>query len=146
MRLTSGYENRRARIEMLPLMDVVFLLLVFFIYAMISIKSHHGMPVVLPSTTGNEGVSSYPMVITLTKESKIMVGDEERSIDSAVRSALAETAAGSRRVFIRGDRNADLGIALELLSELRAAGVDAVSFLTKKKVPPGSEPSDETTP
>ena len=45
MRLESGYENRRARIEMLPLIDIVFLLLVFFIYAMLSMVAHRGMKV-----------------------------------------------------------------------------------------------------
>ena len=36
---------RRARIEMLPLIDILFLLLVFFIYAMLSMALHRGLPV-----------------------------------------------------------------------------------------------------
>ena len=47
MRLTSGYEERKARIEMLPLIDIVFLLLVFFIYAMLSMTIHRGLEVEL---------------------------------------------------------------------------------------------------
>lgn len=38
------------RIEMLPLIDIVFLLLVFFIYAMLSMAVHHGLPVDLPQS------------------------------------------------------------------------------------------------
>jgi biopolymer transport protein ExbD len=39
-----------ARIEMLPLIDIVFLLLVFFIYAMLSMAVHRGLPVDLPQS------------------------------------------------------------------------------------------------
>ena len=42
---------KKARIEMLPLIDIVFLLLVFFIYAMISMAVHRGLPVNLPTST-----------------------------------------------------------------------------------------------
>ena len=38
---------KKARIEMLPLIDIVFLLLVFFIYAMLSMAVHRGLPVEL---------------------------------------------------------------------------------------------------
>ncbi len=38
------------RVEMLPLIDIVFLLLVFFIYAMLSMAVHHGLPVDLPQS------------------------------------------------------------------------------------------------
>ncbi|MBW1821228.1 MAG: biopolymer transporter ExbD, partial [Deltaproteobacteria bacterium] len=39
------YKTKNPRIEMLPLIDVVFLLLVFFIYAMLSMAVHRGLPV-----------------------------------------------------------------------------------------------------
>ena len=42
---------KKARIEMLPLIDIVFLLLVFFIYTMLSMAVHRGLPVVLPNST-----------------------------------------------------------------------------------------------
>ena len=49
MRISSGYEAKKARVEMLPLIDVVFLLLVFFIYAMVSMVVHRGIQIDLPS-------------------------------------------------------------------------------------------------
>ena len=52
MRLTTGYEYKKARIELIPLLDVVFLLLVFFIYAILSMSVHQGVRVTLPVATG----------------------------------------------------------------------------------------------
>ena len=42
---------QKSRIEMLPLIDVVFLLLVVFIYTMLSMAVHHGLAVHLPSSS-----------------------------------------------------------------------------------------------
>ncbi len=50
MRLRHS-EIPAARVEMLPLIDVVFLLLVFFIFAMLSMAVHHGQIVDLPEST-----------------------------------------------------------------------------------------------
>ena len=47
MKVNLGKE-RKVRIEMLPLIDTVFLLLVFFIYGMLSMAVHHSLPVQLP--------------------------------------------------------------------------------------------------
>ena len=47
-------KGRSPRIEMLPLIDIVFLLLVFFIYAMLSMAVHRGMPVILPTSSTAE--------------------------------------------------------------------------------------------
>ena len=53
------------RVEMLPLIDIVFLLLVFFIYAMLSMAVHHGQQVDLPesSTAGLETTEAISITI-----------------------------------------------------------------------------------
>ena len=43
--------RKKPRIEMLPLIDIVFLLLVFFIYAMLSMAVHKALPVALPQSS-----------------------------------------------------------------------------------------------
>lgn len=49
-----GNQHKPARIEMLPLIDIVFLLLVFFIYAMLSMAVHHGLDLKLPGSASVE--------------------------------------------------------------------------------------------
>ena len=51
MKLKTGFEVKKARILMIPLIDIVFLLLVFFIYAMLSMVVHRGFKVDLPQAT-----------------------------------------------------------------------------------------------
>ena len=44
----KSFERRGARLEMTPMMDLMFTLLVFFIYSMLSMTIHHGVPLTLP--------------------------------------------------------------------------------------------------
>jgi biopolymer transport protein ExbD len=139
MHLTTGYETRKARIEIVPLLDVVFLLLVFFIYAMLSMTVHRGVSVALPTASGSMQ-DSRSMVITLNSESELMIEDQPVSLDDAVAEAVAASKEGSATILIRGDRTANLGIAIELLSRLRHAGLTTVSFAVKDSLETGTEP------
>ncbi len=135
MKFKTGYENRRARVEMLPLIDVVFLLLVFFIYAMLSMVLHHGLDVELPRAGAARLDARDYLDITLTADNRILVGEAEATLDEVagrVRSALQDMAPDTP-VFIEGDRAADLGLAIELLDLLQRAGIDKVSFSCKQE-------------
>jgi biopolymer transport protein ExbD len=57
--------HKTARIEMLPLIDIVFLLLVFFIYAMLSMAVHRGLQLDLPESTQAETVMESPLSLSI---------------------------------------------------------------------------------
>lgn len=132
MHLVSGYENRRARIEIVPLIDVVFLLLVFFIYAMLAMTVYRGLRVSLPRAAG-ETENVETLIIAIDADNTIWVDEAPVLMSEAV--AVAQTRSrgvdGSGPVRISGDRRADLGVSIELLSALRDAGVERVSFQVK---------------
>ena len=52
MKLTSPYLERKTRLELVSLLDVMFLVLVFFIYAIFDMAVHRGLKVDLPSAAG----------------------------------------------------------------------------------------------
>ena len=129
MQIDSGYARRRARIELLPMIDVVFLLLVFFIYAMLSMVVHRGLRVDLPAgSTARTDTRQY-VSISLDASNAIRVDDELVTLDG-VAAAVGRRRAGDDDlpVFIAGDRQADLGLALQVLDRLRAARIDEVMF------------------
>ena len=69
--------ERKVRIEMLPLIDIVFLLLVFFIYAMLSMAVHRGLPVVLPTSTTAKIEKHLLLSVTVKSDGTIYVDKEE---------------------------------------------------------------------
>lgn len=134
MRLDSGYEERRARIEMVPLIDCMFLLLVFFMYAMVSMTVHRGIRVTLPQGEA-PAQQKTPLIVSLTADNKLMIGERVLELEEVVREVTAQVKGKDVPVMINGDRASELGPALELLSRLRAGGVETVSFLIEKKTP-----------
>lgn len=138
MKLKTGYENRRARVEMLPLIDVVFLLLVFFIYAMVSMVLHHGIQVELPKAGSSTLDQHNYLNITITADNTILFNKNETTKEHLVpliEAALAEKKPDTP-IYIAGDRAADLGIAVEILDLLQSAGIEKVSFTCKKESQP----------
>ena len=135
MRLQSGYETKKARVEMLPLIDVVFLLLVFFIYAMVSMVVHRGLKVELPSAgTASMEQDDY-ISITIDADNQLFLNGEPAQADELAERVLLLRGASTKPVFIDGDRKADLGLAIELLDALKGAGIEEVSFSCKAENP-----------
>jgi biopolymer transport protein ExbD len=126
VRVESGFESKRPRIEMIALIDVVFLLLVFFIYAMLSMTVFRGLDVTLPRAEGE--VRAEALVVTLDRDNHFLVNERIMTVDQAAAWAVAEHGRSGRPVLIRGDRQADLGVALELLEALQKAGLEGVLF------------------
>ena len=134
MKFRTGYEQKEARVEMLPLIDVVFLLLVFFIYAMLSMVLHHGLNVDLPTASEASVDPRDYLSITLTEEGRIFIGETETTLDGlpqVVASRLHDSGTNTP-LYVEGDQKADLGLALGILNELRRAGIEKVSFSCAK--------------
>lgn len=130
MRLSSGYEDRKGRIEIVPLIDIIFLLLVFFIYAMVRMTVERGVKVALPAGPGNAVAGPKTLVVTLTASNALFLEGRELPMDRV----LPEVAAVARLqpgipVLIKGDRASDLGVAVELIARLRDHGITQLSFL-----------------
>ncbi len=79
MIIHSGFEDRKARIEIVALIDVVFVLLVFFIYAMLSLTVLRGVEVNLPGTEGALRDSS--IIITLDRDNNLIFNDRIVELD-----------------------------------------------------------------
>ena len=131
MKLTSPFLERKPRLELVSLLDVMFLVLVFFIYAIFDMAVHRGLKVDLPSAVGQHERGER-IVVTLDEhdglqlngrplERTILVGEIKRLVK--VKPDLP--------VLISGDRRASLGSGVELLAELKSAGVEKASFQVK---------------
>lgn len=135
MRLSCGYETRKARVEMLPLIDVVFLLLVFFIYAMVSMVLHRGLDVNLPAV-GNAALEKNDFIaIGIDADNNLYLNGEPAKADGLATRVMALRGSDAKPVFIEGDRKADLGRAIELLDDLKSSGIEEVSFSCKQETP-----------
>ena len=121
--------------EMLPLIDVVFLLLVFFIYAMLSMVVHHGLKIELPSAgTAAQDRNDY-IDITIDAENHLYLNTLPVGLEDLAGLVRELRGGDMKPVFINGDQSADLGLAIELLDLLKRSGIEEVSFSCKTSTP-----------
>ena len=121
-------KNRAPRLEMTSLMDVMFLVLVFFIYCIFDMAVHKGLKVDLPNAAGADEKGER-IVITIKQDDTIQLnGMEMKKEDVIARVKELNAVKMKLPVLISGDRKSSLGTGIELLAELKAAGVEKASF------------------
>ena len=118
----------QVRLEMTSLMDVMFLVLVFFIYCIFDMAVHKGLKVDLPNAAGADEKGER-IVITIKADDSIQLnGMEMKKADVVSRVKELNAVKMKLPVLISGDRKSSLGVGIELLSDLKAAGVEKASF------------------
>ena len=129
--------QRRARIEMLPLIDTVFLLLVFFIYAMLSMVVHRGISIDLPKASTSPLDESDYVSLSVQRGGAIYL-NKMRVTLSELPSQLRQRKEVQPRlkVFIGGDRAVQYEKVIQVLDVVRQVDISRVALETKwKEIP-----------
>ena len=120
---------RKARIEILPLIDIVFLLLVFFIYAMLSMAVHRGLPVNLPTSRTAEIDKKLIVSVTLKADGTIYVDKQPVDLANLVDSLKATIKeAQEPGVLLFADRSISYQSLFQVLDYIRQAGIYRISL------------------
>ena len=113
---------------MTSLMDVMFLVLVFFIYCIFDMAVHKGLKVDLPNAAGADEKGER-IVVTIKADDTMQLNGMSMSREEVVaRVRELNKVKINLPVLISGDRRSSLGVGIELLSALKAAGVEKASF------------------
>jgi biopolymer transport protein ExbD len=122
-------ERRKSRIEMLPLIDIVFLLLVFFIYAMLSMAVHRGMPVILPTSSTVKIDKHLILSVTVRGDGSIFLDKEPISLKD-LKGALQEAARNRKEtgVLLFADKAVPYQELFRVLDQIRMAGINRISL------------------
>ena len=123
------HNTRRARIEMLPLIDIVFLLLVFFIYAMLSMAVHRGLPVILPTSSTAKVGKHLVLSVTVRSDGAVYL-DKQRVPPGRLTELLRKRSAQQKEagVLLFADKSLPYQKLFQVLDEIRTAGLSRVSL------------------
>jgi biopolymer transport protein ExbD len=123
---------KKPRIEMLPLIDIVFLLLVFFIYAMLSMVVHHSMDLSLPVSPTAAVDRELRLSISVRHNGDIYLDDTRVTLEELVTVLYDRNRVTSDGKPVHVDLFADKGITYQelfhVLDSLRSAGISNVSL------------------
>jgi len=118
---------------MTPLIDMVFILLIFFLVTS-SFTKESGIEVSRPTAESGQRQETASIVIGVTKAGDIWLDNQRvdiRSVRSIVETLHAQNPEGT--VIIMSDKDARMGTAVQVLDQVRLAGVTNVAIATTAK-------------
>jgi biopolymer transport protein ExbD len=125
--------KKRVRIEIIPMIDTMFFLLVFFMVATLSMTVQRGLPVNLPhATTAREDVAKT-VTITITRDGRLFWDKEAMTDIGECRLRLSAVSPNPQQVsiIINADQTALHGRVVEIMDVMRDCGITKMAISTK---------------
>lgn len=135
---SSGGDDHEedARIEIVPLIDIMFFLLAAFMMVSLSMTQIHRVNVRLPIAAASEQVPKAPPIHIAIDSHGIITWDTKIVTPSEITDRLvALPVTPDTKVLIGADTNCNMGAAMAVLDAVKAAKVDKAAFETKAPAP-----------
>ncbi|OOE40023.1 biopolymer transporter ExbD [Salinivibrio kushneri] len=129
----SNEGNEEAAIDMTPMLDIVFIMLIFFIVTTSFVKEA-GIDVNRPSANTAQTVSKGNIMVAVGPAGDVWVDKRRVDVD-AVRANIERLRAESPEgaVVIQADQEASAGVVVDVMDQIKMAGVDSISIAAKSK-------------
>jgi len=137
MKLSSPYRRKHSRIEIIPLIDIMFFLLASFMMVSLNLDRTQNIRVDLPTATQAEHDFKPDMLnIAVDKAGKVWIEKKEISLpDLGLVVSNRFRAETNLPVYISGDRDTLHGVMADVYEVVRGAGVQKVAFAMAGKEP-----------
>jgi biopolymer transport protein ExbD len=132
MKIPAPYQRKRARIEIIPLIDIMFFLLATFVVVSLSMIRNEGIAVRLPTAqSATQEERSTSVTVSISEGGEIHL-DRDKVALPELRDRLraAKEAEPGLAVFINGDERADFGVAVGVFDQVRMLGIAKVAVQT----------------
>jgi len=133
MNIPRPYPRRRARIEIIPLIDIIFFLLATFIVVSMSMVKNDGVAVDLPqASTANQQEVQNTLTLTVKENGEIYFNKDLVTLEELAVALEKVKADPTLSIIINGDEKAGFGQAIQVLDTVRSLGIAKVSIRTEK--------------
>jgi biopolymer transport protein ExbD len=135
--MAVGFRSRRKRldgnggIDLTPMVDVAFQLIIFFMVSTTFITLQSGLPVDLPQATTSAVTSSDIPSVTINKDNQIFLGNTPvtvENLEAQLKATLQQT--GFNVVVLRADREVRHGLSVQVMDIIRKSGAQRIAIAT----------------
>lgn len=121
-----------SEINVTPLVDVMLVLLIIFMVT--APMMHSGIHVNLPSAETRTNPSSGGLILTITKDHYIYMGDSNINLyllESRLKNYFYQK--NKKIVFLKADKDVSYGYVISVMDVIKRAGIDTVGMIVEKK-------------
>ncbi len=122
-----------SEINVIPLVDVVFVLLIIFMVT--APMLHRGLDVNLPTSAANTIKAEERLIITIQKDRSLSLGNDPISLID-LRSRLQEAKASNPfiSVYLRADQTVPYGTVVQIMDEVKVAKIERLGMVTGPRI------------
>lgn len=133
MRLRDWRSRREPRLMVIPMIDIIFFLLVFFMLNTLYMVQQNVLPVQLPKAQTAESQPTKQVAVTVSKDGEVWINSQKIDLKDFRTLLKKEMEAGGPDVVfvLRADRMVPHGQVVEVMDEMKAIGVKRVSVATE---------------
>lgn len=134
MNIRSLRTTNKPKLMIIPMIDIIFFLLVFFMMSMLSMVVQKSMPVNLPTATASSVDLQRKIPITITADGKIYIEQDAYDLNGMAKRLEAEKAkGGDLTIILRADQRAQYGEFVQVLDTLKNMQLNKIAVATESK-------------
>ena len=123
----------KPRLEVIPMIDIMMFLLVFFVILSLRMIEGSGIPMEIPSSINPETIEKSTLTVGINNLGEIIF-DSKVITKSELREELKKIEQTDKYdVVIAGEKNTTLENLIEIMDEFRRVGISSVALATQKK-------------
>jgi len=133
MKIRRSRSYRKGRIEIIPMIDVMFFLLVTFMLASLSMQSLNSITVNLPKGNAENLQHQEPVTMTITKDSQVFIDKTPATLENLAFVLKPMLTPGDPGVIVNADGAAPEGVVVSAMLQARRAGVEHFVIAVKRQ-------------
>ena len=136
MRQWQKITQKKARIEIIPMIDVMMFLLVFFVLISVNVIPALGIKTQQPNSSQTQSLKTpdIQVIVTLGKDGEIQIDGKKVSLQQMVSAIRAKTgSSATAAVIVNSDKGAEVQTLVDVMDEIKASGLGKVSLATRQR-------------
>jgi len=128
-----GRELKRTRIEIIPMIDTIFFLLVFFMLSSLSLTHLNGLRVNLPRAATMPRQPSGQLTLTIDRTQKLFVNSQPatlKTLPAQLTKAAGKTRLENVLLVVNADRQVPYGLVIKTIDAAHALGIQRYAWAT----------------
>lgn len=132
MKLRNARMGHAPEIMIIPMIDIIFFLLVFFMMSTLYMTEQRTIPVNLPSAVTAKQDVVKSLNVTVGTGGALYLGTEAMPLDALAARLTAEARTADIAVVLRADRDVDYGRFIAVMDALKKTGIGRISLAAKE--------------
>ena len=133
MKLRKSRTRRKGRIEIIPMIDVMFFLLATFMLASLSLQNLHSLAVDLPKGQAVPMQTKTPVTLTVTRDGDIVLNETPVTLETLVPALQQMLPGPDSNIVVAADSAAPHGVVIQAMLKAREAGATHFQFAIKRQ-------------